>query len=408
MTAHSPDLGGSPLRLLTFTTLYPNAEQPTHGVFVENRLRHLLAGGGVKAEVVAPVPYFPSGAPIFGSYARYARVPAAETRHGIAIHHPRFPVAPKIGMSLAPMLLYAGAVGRIEALGRGFAFDAIDAHYFYPDGVAAMWLARRFGKPLVITARGSDINLLPDHALPRRMILAAARAAAGVIAVSAALKEKLVALGAGADKIRVLRNGVDLDLFHAEDRGSARRRFGFAGPTLASVGNLIAAKGHHLAIGALPMLPDAGLLVVGEGPEEGALRALAARLGVGQRVRFTGRVAHEELGGVYRAADVLVLASVREGWPNVLLESMACGTPVAAAAVGGVPEAVSDWAAGELLEERSAAGIARAVRRLLDDRRAPAVTRAYAERHGWEATTAGQMSLFRSIVAPRMAHAGKS
>jgi teichuronic acid biosynthesis glycosyltransferase TuaC len=399
MTAHRP----RPLRLLTFTTLYPNAAQPTHGVFVENRLRHLLAGGGVQAQVVAPVPYFPFTAPAFGSYARYARVPAQETRHGIAVHHPRYLVVPKFGMSLAPALLYAGAAARVQALGGAAAFDVIDAHYFYPDGVAAMWLARRFKLPLVITARGTDINLLPDHPWPRRMILAAARAAASIIAVSGALKERMVALGVDAGKIRVLRNGVDLAAFHAEDRAGARRRLGFSGPTLVSVGNLIPTKGHDLAVEALAALPDAGLLIVGEGPEEGALRALARRLGVEQRVRFTGRVPHEELGGVYRAADVLVLASVREGWPNVLLESMACGTPVAAAAVGGVPEAVADWAAGELLDERSAAGIARAVRRLLDDPRPPAVTRAYAEKFGWEATTAGQMALLRSILAEQAA-----
>jgi glycosyltransferase involved in cell wall biosynthesis len=387
------------LRLLTFTTLYPNAAQPAHGIFVENRLRHLLAGGGVQAQVVAPVPYFPFDAPMFGAYARYARVPGRETRHGIAVHHPRFLVLPKIGMALAPALLYAGAAARVEALGGGAAFDAFDAHYFYPDGVAAMWLARRFKKPLVITARGSDINLLPEHAWPRRMILAAARAASGIIAVSGALKERMAALGVEAEKIRVLRNGVDLSAFHAGDRESARRRLGFAGPTLISVGNLIPTKGHDLAIGALKALPDAGLLIAGEGPQEGALRALAERLGVAARVRFLGRVAHEELGGVYRAADVLVLASVREGWPNVLLEAMACGTPAAATAVGGVPEVVADWAAGELLAERSAAGVADAVQRLLRDPRPSAATRAYAERFGWEATTAGQMALFRSILA---------
>jgi glycosyltransferase involved in cell wall biosynthesis len=394
---NQPATDRPPVRLLTFTTLYPNAEQPHHGVFVENRLRHLLASGRAESRVVAPVPWFPLTSPRFGSYAIHARVPRTEDRHGISVDHPRYGLPPKIGMVPAPLLLYWGARRAVERLRRGgYDFDVIDAHYFYPDGVAAALLAREFRKPLVITARGTDINLVPRYAAPRRMIQWAAGQASAMITVCAALKTALSELGVPAERITVLRNGVDLQTFHPIDRVQARAGLGEApaGLLLASVGHLIERKGHHHVIGALPDLPAARLVIAGTGPEKAALEGLATRLGVADRVRFLGHVPHEELAQLYSAADALLLASSREGWANVLLEAMACGTPVVASNIWGTPEVVAVPEAGRLMPELSATGVARAVADLLDappDRRA---TRLYAERFSWDETTAGQLSIF--------------
>ncbi|MGH6968143.1 MAG: glycosyltransferase family 4 protein, partial [Stellaceae bacterium] len=170
----APDAGGAgvapTIRILTFTTLYPNAAQPNHGIFVENRLRHLVASGRVASRVLAPVPWFPFTHPAFGAYARYAQVPAAETRHDLAVVHPRYLIVPKFGMSLTPALLFAAALPAARRLAAAQDFDLIDAHYAYPDGVAAVMLGRALGKPVAITARGTDVNLIPRHVLPRRMI----------------------------------------------------------------------------------------------------------------------------------------------------------------------------------------------------------------------------------------------
>lgn len=389
-----------PLRLLTFTTLFPHQGNPTHGVFVENRLRHLLASGQVTARVIAPVPWVPPGVPLPEDYAKARAAPAAERRHGIEVAHPRYLVVPKVGMSLTPRTLLATARRAARRLmAEGYDFDLIDAHYFYPDGVAAAWLASELGKPLTITARGTDINLIPAYPGPRRMILEAAARADGIITVCRALKERLVELGATAEKIRVLRNGVDLAMFRPVDRAAARAALGLTRTTLVSIGHLIERKGHDLVIAALPDLPDVDLLIAGDGPEERKLRALADHLQVADRVRFLGRLAHDRLREVYEAADILVLASSREGWANVLLEAMACGTPVVASNVWGTPEVIEAPEAGELMDERSPAGVARGVRRLLarlPDRRA---TRAYAEQFSWDDTTQGQLDLFRSILS---------
>jgi glycosyltransferase involved in cell wall biosynthesis len=395
------------LRLLVFSTLYPSAVRPTHGIFVETRLRELLGTGQVQARVMAPVPWFFSTHPRFGERARMAATAAREERHGIDVLHPRYPLIPKVGMTLAPLLLALACVGPIRRLQReGWDFDAIDAHYYYPDGVAAAWLARHFGKPLAITARGTDLNLITQHALPRRMMQWAARRAQASIGVCSALVDVLRGWKIDPQRLHVLRNGVDLQRFTRQPAPERRSGAGLAsgeGPLLLSVGHLIERKGHHLVIEALaallPTHPQAALVIVGEGPERARLQALAQRLGVQARVTLTGALPQAELPGWYSAADALVLASSREGWANVLLEAMACGTPVVATNIWGTPEVVAAPEAGVLVDERSGPAVARGIARLLAAPPTPAAVRAYAEGFSWADTSLAQVRLFRAMAA---------
>lgn len=386
------------MKILTFSTLYPHAARPSHGIFVETRLRHLLASGKVESRVVAPVPWFPSDNARFGEYAIHARAPREEQRHGIQVLHPRYPLLPKIGMTISPFLLARAVRPLIERILRGYPFDLIDAHYFYPDGVAAAMIGRRLGKPVVITARGTDVNLIPRYRLPRVMIRWAARRAAGMITVARALKDDLVRIGVPGERIEVLRNGVDLQLFRPVERETARARLGFSRLTLLSVGHLIPRKAHDLVIRALRSLPEMHLIVIGDGPEREALSALARDSEVGDRVRFVGAVPQDELRNYYGAADALILASSREGWANVLLESMACGTPVVASRAGGSPEVVSAPEAGVLMAERTPEAVIEGVRRLFARKPDRAATRRYAEQFSWEETTRGQLQLFERVI----------
>ena len=393
---------GKPIRIVTFSTLYPNAAQPAHGVFVENRLRHLIASGAVVSRVVAPVPYFPFRSSLFGRYATFAAVPRAEERHGLSVTHPRYLLIPKLGMNTAPFLIARAALPAVRAAiaAQGGA-DLIDAHYLYPDGVAAVTIGRMLGLPVVMTARGTDVSLIPRYPGPRRMIQAAAAQAAGIITVSAALKDGLTELDVDPAKITVLRNGVDLNLFRPTDRMATRRRLGIDGPVLLSVGHLIERKGHHLIVEAMANLPGYTLLIAGEGEERASLEALIAKYGLGDRVRLLGMRPHEELPELYGAADALILASSREGWANVLLEAMACGTPAIATRIWGNPEVVAKPEAGILMKERSAQGVADAVRELFARLPSRDATRNYASDFSWDATTEGQIALFRRIIAER-------
>jgi teichuronic acid biosynthesis glycosyltransferase TuaC len=389
-----------PLRIVSFSTLFPNAAQPELGIFVEQRLRQLAASGEVELRVVAPVPWFPFKSERFGQYARRARAPLRESRFGLDVLHPRYLLLPKIGMTSAPALLaHAGLRCMRRLMREGFDFDLIDAHYYYPDGVAAALIARRLKKPFVVTARGTDINLIPRYSLPRRMIRWAAARAAASIAVCRALRDEMVAIGCDGAKIRVLRNGVDLQKFAPLPREAARARLGLAGPVALSVGHLIERKGHSIAIEALASLPGWQLLIVGHGPMERQLRELAVACGVAERVRFVGPVEQALLPLYYSAADELILASSREGMANVLLESLACGTPIVATNLWGTPEILAAPEAGELMGARSAAALIEALQRLTARRIERAATRAYAEHFGWQPTTDGQLALFRDVVA---------
>jgi teichuronic acid biosynthesis glycosyltransferase TuaC len=388
-----------PLRLLSFTTLYPDSVRPRHGIFVETRLRHLVDSGAAKTVVVAPVPWFPFTSDAFGGYGALARVSRFDVRGGIDVYRPRYALLPKFGMSAAPLALALSALPVMKRIiAAGYDFDLIDAHYFYPDGVAAALLGRWLHKPTVITARGTDINFIPQYYLPRKMIQWAAARADAIICVCEALKRELVQLGGDADKITVLRNGVDLKLFEPIDRVAWRARLQLEHPTLVSVGHLIERKGHDIAIRALVELNDVRLMIVGDGEEETSLRRLAASLKVADRVSFVGPVAQQDLKNYYGAADALVLASSREGWPNVLLEAMACGTPVIATPTWGTPEVVRSSAAGVLMDERSPAALVRAFRRLFANYPDRAATRRYATGFGWTETTDGQLALFNRIL----------
>lgn len=389
------------IRLLTFSTLFPCSVRPGHGIFVETRLRELLKCREVEAKVVSPVPWFFSKNPRFGDYAVMASIPSREYYNGIDVRHPRYILPPKIGMNVAPLLLALGAAPEIRRLlDEGFDFDLIDAHYYYPDGVAAALLAKWFDKPFVVTARGTDINLIPQYCIPRKWIGWTANQARASITVSNALCEKLAELGVDRSKLMVLRNGVDVGRFYPVPQALARAELGLPdGPTLLSVGNLLESKGHHIAIELIARTPDFQLLIVGGGPEREALEQLARRLGVSQRVIFAGRVAQDRLPAYYSAADILILASSREGWPNVLLEAMACGTPVVATNLGGIPEVVTAPEAGRLVDQRDVMHFAAEVESLLQAYPDRMLVRAYAEGFCWQATSDGQLALFRQIIA---------
>jgi glycosyltransferase involved in cell wall biosynthesis len=392
------------IRTLLFSTLYPSSTRPTHGIFVETRLRELLRTGEVETKVLAPVPWFPSTDRRWGEYARMGSTPTRETHNGIDVFHPRYLVVPKVGMNVAPFLL---AVASLMSLRRviheGFDFDVIDAHYFYPDGVAAAILARIVGKPLTITARGTDLNLIPKYTVPRRTIQWAARRADALIGVCNALVDVLRAWDIDPARLHVMRNGVDLQRFRVLPQEQARRALGIEGtPLLLSVGQLIERKGHHLVIDALHALkeryPQAHLAIVGAGEERESLIKRASALGILPRVTFAGVVPNDELANWYSAADALILASNREGWANVLLEAMACGTPVVATRVWGSPEVLTDQRVGRLVDSRDVQSISSSVMNLLDDHPGRDVVRRYAEAFSWDATSRAQVDLFRRLA----------
>ncbi|MCG7346832.1 glycosyltransferase [Sphingomonas sp. ACRSK] len=386
------------MKVLVLSSLYPNDVQRRHGIFIEHRVAHLSTTRD-SLQVIAPVPWFPSKNPIFGRYADFARTPCKAVRRDTPISYPRYPVLPKVGMSMAPWLMAAALYRHVASLRQKFNFDVIDSYYLYPDGVAASLLARWFNRPYLMTALGSDVSLIPQFPRERRMIVRAVERAYAVTAVCGALRDELVSIGVASDKVHVVEHGVDLDMFRPpEDRRALRRSLGMDGPTLLSVGHLIDRKGHDLAIRAVAALPGVRLMIAGDGPRDRALRALAMNLGVGDRVEFLGHVDQERLPGLYGAADIALNCADREGIANVLLEAIACGTPLVATPVWGSPEVVKVREAGLLTADRSVPAISDAIARLLAALPERAATRRYAESYDWRRTGREHRALLKSAV----------
>jgi len=390
------------MRLLTFSSLYPSSARPRHGLFVATRLRELRQRHGFDAQVLAPVPWFPLRGERFGAYGAWARTPADENWQGQPVAHPRYLMLPKVGMAWQPDAMARAAARWIDR--AGIEFDLIDAHYFYPDGVAAAALSRRYGKPLVMTAHGSDLNLIGQDARARARMQDACAQASACIGVSQSLVNVLRGWGVPEHKLHVIRNGVDLDRFAPQDRVVARAALGLdaAAPLLLGVGNLIELKGHALLVEAVYALredwPALRLVIAGEGPERARLTAQIERLGLGARVRLLGAVENAALPAWYSAADLFLMPSSSEGLPNALLESLACGTPALASAVGGIPEVLGGLPqAGELLAERSVPAIAAALRRWLGRPPDRTAVRRVAQGHSWAHSVAQLAPLMRSI-----------
>jgi glycosyltransferase involved in cell wall biosynthesis len=336
----------------------------------------------VEVRVVAPTPWFPFVSGLRPGYR--PPVPAEEVQDGVRVLHPRFLSVPGIFKCLDGLLLFLGTLPTLVRLRREQRFDAIDAHFIYPEGLAAVLHGLVFRVPVLVTVRGL-LPLLIRYRLRRPQLRFTLRRAARLIAVSRSLAESVVAEGVEPGRVRVIENGIDPAVFHPLDRLEARRSLDLPGlpelpedvPLLVSVGTLAPRKGFHLVLAAMASLrgrfPNLRFAIVGgpgaEGAVEGELRALAERLGLADRVVFAGPRGRGELAAWYSAADLFVLASAHEGCPNVVLEALACGTPVVATPVGNVPELLDRPEVGIVVERQVpalAAGIAEALSREWD------------------------------------------
>jgi glycosyltransferase involved in cell wall biosynthesis len=390
------------LRVLTFTALYPNKVNPLQGIFIHQRVKHLARRLGNSVEVIAPVPYFPSWLPV-SRWRQFGQIPREEIIDGVHIHHPRYPFLPGISMPAHGMLMYLASLSLARRLHLEKQFDCIDAHFVYPDGFAAVHLGKKLGLPVVVSARGTDINLYPSFRIIRPMLRWTLTNAAGIIAVSADLKNKMIALGTPETKIQVISNGVDTERFQPIDARSARKHLHLPeeASIVVSVGSLIESKGHHLLIAAVgklsERLPKLQLYIIGEGVYRAKLEELVREKKLQDRVFLPGNRPNEELSLWFSAANLGCLASSREGWPNVVPEALACGTPVLATPAGGIPEIMSSPELG-MLVERDVQSIAVGLKRALTKPWNRAEIARRSRSRSWDAVAAEVEAFLKSKV----------
>ncbi len=350
-SSSSPEAGpSSALRVLAITRIFPNALEPLSSPF--NRQQFGALGRFCHLRVLATIPWFPGAGLLRKSRTgRLREVPSRDVIEGLEVAHPRIAYVPRL----------AGVSGALEVasllpevLLRRREVDVILGSWAYPDGAAAVALARMIGVPAVIKAHGSDLNVNASSPGARANLALALPRASRVVTVSAALRNRAIELGAVPGRTVVVANGTDASLFQVRDRDEARSGLDWAGEwprrLVLYVGRIERAKGVMDLIAAFARIasgaPDLGLALLGDGGALAEAKAAAAPLG--ERVRFLGARPLDEVPRWMAASTLVTLPSHAEGSPNVIREALACGRPVVGTAVGGIPELVTTDVPGEL------------------------------------------------------------
>ncbi len=375
------------MRVLIVTRQFPNAKDPFFSPF--NRQQFAALGKACEVEVLASIPWFP-GARLFARWSaagRLVRVPREERIEGLPIVHPRYFYLPRIGHAAAGALYAASLAG--EVLRRRGRYDVLLGSWAFPDGVGAVALAKLLGVPAVVKVHGSDMNVLAKMAPVARNLRWALPRARRVVAVSRPLVDAVASFGVPRDRIDIVPNGVDAELFQPRERAVARAELGCAGDTrrwLVYVGRLEEAKGVLDLLDAFSLLArrrsDVRLVIVGDGDARAACAGAAAGW-LGDRVLLAGPRPFEEVPRWMAACEALVLPSWAEGTPNVILEALACGRRVVATAVGGTPDLITGPELGDLVPPHRPEILADALGRAVDTPYCPAEVARAGARGGW-------------------------
>jgi teichuronic acid biosynthesis glycosyltransferase TuaC len=375
------------MRVLVVTKIFPNALEPLSAPF--NRQQMAALRRRCEVEVLATIPWFP-GAGAFARWSsagRLTAVPARDSIDGVAVAHPRTLYVPRYGHALSAGLYAACVLPAI--LQRRGRFDVLLGSWAYPDGVAAVALARALGVPAVVKLHGSDMDVLATRPSLRRQLAWALPRAARVVAVSRALGQAAQRLGVAADRIDVVTNGVDDTLFHPRDRAAARAQLGHGGDTrkwILFVGRIESDKGAIDLAEAFWRLaavqPGVVMVFVGDGKARAAAQAALAPLG--DRVLFTGPRPLAEVPVWMAACDILTLPSHHEGTPNVLLEALACGRRVVATRVGGIPDVIHRPELGTLVPVKDVDALEHALADAIATPYDTAAVAALGARGGWD------------------------
>ncbi len=380
------------IKILLSTSIFPNRFEINRGVYIKKQIQELALRNRVT--IMAPVPYLPrflKG----GARGFYAEIPIMDHIDGLEIRHPRFFVIPKLLRFLHGPFMFLSLIGEYRRAVRRERPDVMLGFWAYPDGFATVLLARLFRLPVVVGVLGCDINQLTRPYLHRVMIRWALDNCDQVLSVSDALKRVMVErLGLSPRKVTVIPNGIQEGSFSPQERDRAREMLGLAREEQIAlcVARLEPIKGVDVLLRAFARIQRSGrrLVVIGDGGEMPRLRALVEELDLAHRLQLVGARPHEEIPVWMNAADLLVLPSLNEGWPNVLMEAFACGRPVVASRVGGVPEIVCRPALGILTRPGDEEDLARGIEEGLERKWDRKTIRARVQGRSW-AVVAGEL-----------------
>lgn len=330
------------MRVISVSHMFPNSINPHIGVFVKERLKHVSQKTNLT--MVAPVQSFPFS-DCTDKYAGLSRLQDKEVIDGMTVHHPRYFLIPKYFKILDAMFYGKSLAPYMDNMASQADFDIFDFHWVFPDAIGGLLWARKLGKKTVVTVRGNEAIYYFDRNRIRKVVQKRLSEFDHVIAVSNDLKNKILSeFGVDRSRVTVIPNGVDTEKFRCTDMSEARRHCGLVDDKryLLTVSRLSNEKGLEHLLRAFRSVRCTGtrLVIIGEGPLKTKLITLAAELGIEGRVHFLGVLGHADICAWYNAADLFCLPSLWEGCPNVVIEALACGTPVVASRVGGIPDLI--------------------------------------------------------------------
>jgi glycosyltransferase involved in cell wall biosynthesis len=394
-------------RVLVLAKSYPNPVFEAQGLWVERLVRQ--STNFCEPKVISPIAYCP---PLLGLpryYTRLRSIPQHRWLDGIEVFHPRFFTGP--GYSLRPLeaAAYYWAARRVlNRLRPHFPFDLIHAHFTYPDGYVAVRLSRIFEVPVIITEHNLWGAWMDHNWIVRRQTIRAARECMFHVAVSTAVRESIVCVTGESEKLRIISNAVDGSAFTLPKKDIRSR-----GNQIIFLGAIRHVKGVDVLLRAVQLLNDAGrdvnLVLVGESyfkdyqREYERMRKMSREMGLGNRVSFVGKKLMPELLRYLQESTLLVLPSHAESFGVVLIEALACGTPVVATRCGGPEDIVNDRV-GVLVPPANPELLARGIEGVLDRRESfdPEKLRTYAlENFGSEVVGRRLSALYEEALARR-------
>lgn len=343
------------IKTLILTNLFPNPEQPLRGNFIASLVKEICKITDIT--IVSPLPWH-----------RFHKIPFVNNWDGLTVYYPKYPFVPVLSRPLQPVLMTLSIFKLVERLVIEKGINLINAHWVYPDGISAVWTGRRIGVPVIVSARGCDINLYGNYRLRKPQIRWALEHSHRVITVSNNLSEIIVNnMALDKRKVIVIRNGVDKDRFSLGNREDYRKRTGLYLETkyLIFIGQMHEVKGVNYLIDALYILKKKGALtfktiLIGDGPLKKNVEDWIRKRDLTKDILLLGEKPNDEIPLWMNACNLFCLPSKREGLPNVILEATATGLPVVASRVGGISEIVDD-SNGILVEPGNPSALADAI-----------------------------------------------
>jgi teichuronic acid biosynthesis glycosyltransferase TuaC len=381
------------MRIAAVTRYFPSSAEPWEGRSAYQILRFLAQNADV--QVFYPNASYP---PLLKPRSRtFDKLDPSFSLPGVKATYRDFPALPLLSRPLNGWMASRALLPDV----RRFAPDLIFSFFLYPDGYAALRIGSALSVPVVAMSIGSDLNNIGDP-ISARLTRTVLSEADFLLTKSEDLRRKAVLMGAPPEKTRVVLNGCDLSQFHVGDRAEARRTLQIDpnAQVVAYIGRMNVKKGLRELVEAAtslhPLRPGLRVYLVGEGPDKAVIEAAVQARGAGSYIHVLSACAPDDVVVWMTAADLVTLPSYMEGCPNVVLEALACGRPVVASQVGGIPEIMSNDC-GRLVPPRDAAALAAAIGSVLDQSWDAAAIATHWSR-SWSTVTAELMTVFESCL----------